>query len=86
MLILQRLFPCRMKESDSGARLLALIYEKYVCELGWELEWSDGCLIPSTKCTKSHKASIVFLKSLCTWLNANVAKGDFLTAAVVFFI
>lgn len=74
---------CRMRESDSGARLLVLIYKKYVCELGWKLQWSTGHLVPSAECMNSLEAQIVFLKSLCTWLNDNITKGESLTPVLL---
>ncbi|GMH43329.1 hypothetical protein BSKO_11251 [Bryopsis sp. KO-2023] len=67
----------RLRESDSGARLLILLYKKYACGLGWEIECHPAMTVASQtpNTNGGFNASLTFLESMCSWLERNVSKG-----------
>ncbi|KAK9830510.1 hypothetical protein WJX72_012147 [[Myrmecia] bisecta] len=74
----------RVRESDAGARLLGLVYSKYILGLHWHVQvscqssstaGSQSCTCLDEGATSAFSASMVFLDSINGWLQANVEAG-----------
>ena len=58
----------RVRESDAGARLLAIIFQKHVVQLGWSIDWATcsrvSVIAPCSAQEDGPAAVMVFIEGL----------------------
>ena len=68
---------CRLRENDCGARIILLLYKKYVVSLGWSVTLFPEIAVKQMDADSTSRSNqIMLLHSVIERFNSNIKKGE----------